>query len=202
MRHIAKTKKQFAVGSRMAKGSLLAKGSPLAKGSRIAKGLGFSLLELMITIAVAGVFLIIAIPSYSDFIARNRVDVEVQEFRAILTLARTEAVKQNRAVTVNGINNWEDGYVLALASVTGAALNSDGPGVLRRYVPEDDNGITPTLDGMPLTISTITFLGTGLLRANSPVEMQFCSDNTIEDRLITINVTGRYSSAVIDCDTI
>ncbi len=160
---------------------------------------GFTLIELMITVAVAGIFLIVAIPSYTDFISRNRVDVEVQEFRSILTLARTEAIKQNRAVTVNGINNWEDGYVLALASVPTADLSSDGPGVLRRYVPEDDGGIVPTLDGSPLTVNEITFLATGLLRG-APIEMEFCSDDTTQDRRIMINVTGRYSSEIFDCD--
>jgi len=166
--------------------------------NQLIKNSGFSLLELMITVAVAGIFLIVAIPSYTDFIARNRVDVEVQEFRSIITLARTEAVKQNRAVAVNAINDdWANGYVLALASVQGADLNGDGPGVLRRYVPEDDSGITPTFND---NITQITFLGTGLLRAPGPIEIDFCSDNTTEDRHISINVTGRYSSRVEDCD--
>jgi len=166
----------------------------------IIKVSGFTLIEMMITVAIAGVFLVIAIPSYTDFIARNRVDVEVQEFRTIITLARSEAIKRNRSVRVTGVNDWEDGYVMALASVANPESASDA-NVLRRYTPEDDNGITPTLDGGTPAASEITFLGSGLLAGNTEVILDFCSDNTTEDRRITINVTGRYSSEIGDCST-
>ena len=159
---------------------------------------GFTIVELMITVAVVGIFLVVAIPSYTDFIARNRVDVEVQEYRSILTLARSEAIKQNRSVTVSGINNWQDGYVLALASVANLNSTTD-PGILRRYMPQDENGITPSLNGSQLSITEITYRATGLLSSAVPVVMEFCSPDTTEDRRITVNVTGRYSSEIFEC---
>jgi len=75
---------------------------------------GFSLVELMIVIAIMGIFTAIAVPSFSAFIASQRINnVAIDLFTALLK-ARSEAVKRNTNVTLSPkSSNWENGWELA-----------------------------------------------------------------------------------------
>jgi type IV fimbrial biogenesis protein FimT len=57
---------------------------------------GFTLLELMITIAIAGILVGVAIPSFTSIITSNRLTAYANELVTALNLARNEAVKRGR----------------------------------------------------------------------------------------------------------
>lgn len=59
---------------------------------------GFTLIELMITIAVLGILAAIALPSFQSTLERLRVKGAAENFFADLQFARTEAIKQNRNI--------------------------------------------------------------------------------------------------------
>lgn len=59
---------------------------------------GFTLLELLITIAIAAIVLVLALPSYQDTIERNRLKEAVESVSADIKFARTEAIKQGANV--------------------------------------------------------------------------------------------------------
>ncbi|WP_437560190.1 pilus assembly FimT family protein [Acidithiobacillus sulfuriphilus] len=61
---------------------------------------GLTLVELMVTIAVAIILLSIALPQFSTIIINNRVKSAAARLVQDLQWARAEAVKTNRAVTV------------------------------------------------------------------------------------------------------
>jgi len=61
---------------------------------------GFSLLELMITITVAAILLVIAVPSFRDVIHRNQVSSASNEILASLAYARTEAITRGQLVSM------------------------------------------------------------------------------------------------------
>lgn len=61
---------------------------------------GFSLLELMITLTVAGILLVIAVPSFRDLIHRNQVSSASNELLASLAYARTEAISRGQLVSM------------------------------------------------------------------------------------------------------
>lgn len=74
---------------------------------------GFTLLELMITISVAGILMAMAIPSFSDMIRNNRLTSYTNEFVTSLNIARSEAVKRGQHVVVRKIvagAGWENGW--------------------------------------------------------------------------------------------
>jgi len=79
---------------------------------------GFTIIELMVTIAIAAILLTIAAPSFQQLIKSNQVAAQNNELIAMIHLARSEAVRRNPLqdpVTVDlgtTANGWR-GAVLA-----------------------------------------------------------------------------------------
>ena len=61
---------------------------------------GFTLIELMVTIAVLAILMAIAVPSFNDFFQRYRLRGAADDVATLLAVARTEAVARNRNVAV------------------------------------------------------------------------------------------------------
>lgn len=62
---------------------------------------GFTLIELMIGVAVLAILLSVAVPSFQNLIERRRVTAAAESILSALQLARSEAIKQNSTVEVN-----------------------------------------------------------------------------------------------------
>ncbi len=96
---------------------------------------GFSLIELMVVLSVAGILLTVAVPSFVSLIQRNRVSTEVNGFIGDLQFARSEAIKQGLAVSVcpssSGTsclktNTWQAGWIVfSNAKATGNVETGD-----------------------------------------------------------------------------
>lgn len=71
--------------------------------------LGFTLIELMITLLVAAIVLTVGVPSFQDFIANQRARTVAQDLMAVLLYTRSEAVKRNvnilLSIAKDGNNN-------------------------------------------------------------------------------------------------
>ena len=66
---------------------------------------GFTLMELMVTIAIAAILVGIAIPSFTSIIVSNRLTTSANELVTALNLARSEAVKRGMRITFCKIAN-------------------------------------------------------------------------------------------------
>ena len=84
---------------------------------------GFTLVELLVTVLVAGVTLAIAAPAFSAMLERNRAATTFHQLTASLAGARLAAVRMGRPVTLcpslDGLRCrrdlvWDDGWVTYL----------------------------------------------------------------------------------------
>lgn len=93
---------------------------------------GFSLVELMITLAVAAILLAAGVPGFQAVVNGNRLAGAANELMAGLQTARMEAIRRNRRVAVCASANAEDGE-----DATCAAANING---FITFVDEDADG--------------------------------------------------------------
>ena len=61
---------------------------------------GFTIIELMVVIVIAGVLLAFALPSFNDMLARRRLGGQANELVTDLSYAKSEAVQRNRNVVL------------------------------------------------------------------------------------------------------
>jgi type IV fimbrial biogenesis protein FimT len=76
--------------------------NPLHRGlSRAAsKAAGVTIIELLVTLAVAAVLIALATPMFSDFVRKMRLRTSLGDMSADLALARSESIRRNSRVLV------------------------------------------------------------------------------------------------------
>ena len=81
---------------------------------------GFTLIELLVVITVMATMLGLAIPSFRNFIASQRVKAVGYDLTTALVLARSEAVKRNMDVTVAAAaaSDWTQGWSVTVGATT------------------------------------------------------------------------------------
>ena len=77
---------------------------------------GFTLTELMVTLAVLAILVTIAVPSFSGMIATQATRNASFDLSSAVSLARAEAVKQNAVATVSTSSNWATGWTLTVGT--------------------------------------------------------------------------------------
>lgn len=61
---------------------------------------GFTLIELLITLMIAAIIAMIAVPKFATFVARQQLASDVNEMISVLSFARSEAIKQRTDIDV------------------------------------------------------------------------------------------------------
>lgn len=87
---------------------------------------GVTAVELMVTVAVLAILLVVAVPSFTETIRRNRLETAVHTFLNALNFARTEAIRRGQSVTIRKSGSqWEEGYVVFLDTDSDGTLDSN-----------------------------------------------------------------------------
>lgn len=150
------------------------------------RALGVTMVELMIVLAVLGVLLGIAVPSFASLIRDNRLATAANGLLGTLLYARSEAIKRSERVTAcvssdrntcTGEGAWHHGWIVFVDS-DGSGMRESGELVLkiaaaqvdgmvitgntnvRRYISYNGEGRTQ-LTGGGLQMGTVTFCHQG-----------------------------------------
>ncbi|MBI3285738.1 MAG: GspH/FimT family pseudopilin [Burkholderiales bacterium] len=75
---------------------------------------GFSLVELMVTIAIATILMTLAIPSFRTFMDNQRLVSTASEFYAAINMTRAEAIKRGARVDMVATDgtSWTSGWTV------------------------------------------------------------------------------------------
>ena len=130
---------------------------------------GFTIIELMVTVAIGATLVAVAIPSFDPFIKKSRMTTATNELVSALHIARNEAIK-SRAVTCvcsstvdtanlacDGAENWESGWIVFTEAGT-ICDYTDGVDRLIKTHNGSDFGNEITIRSKDLSISTINYV--------------------------------------------
>ncbi len=151
---------------------------------------GFTLIEIMLAITIAGILAMMAIPEMNYAMDNSRVRTATSDIHTTLLLARSEAIKRNGSITINrGGAAWTDGWEVK----TGSTILPNGKQEAIGGV--DILCFTNTAGSTPCG-ATLTFERTG--RSSSYIEFRMynSTDTNIPMRCVKVSLSGRPGSSV------
>lgn len=80
--------------------------------------MGFSLIELMVVLAIATILSMLAVPSFAGLFGQMRVTIGVNDFFSAVNAARSEALSRGIRVDMvpNANNQWASGWTVFVDS--------------------------------------------------------------------------------------
>jgi type IV fimbrial biogenesis protein FimT len=151
---------------------------------------GFTLIELMVTMAVLVILITIGVPSFNDLVQNQRVKTAVSELHSSLIFARSEAIKRNAEVTItrNGAS-WSNGWNVQTSDATPVTLKTQ-----------------PAFDNISFTASSsenvIRYRRDGRLNTTAPnmpapsIVISLADNSNVIARCVAVDPSGRANVKV------
>lgn len=134
---------------------------------------GFTLTELVMSIAIMGIILAFGLPSLQAMLVSNRLTAQVNDMVGALNIARSEAAKRNQLVAVSKTgNNWEGGWQVFVDSNASNSFDK-GEEIVQQYGQLDAGYAIKPKDTNNISIDSIDYRPDG--RSNVFGSFFFCS---------------------------
>jgi len=164
---------------------------------------GFTLLELMIVVAIAGIVMAIGVPSFQSITTNNRIAANTNDLITALNLARSEAVKRSANVSVcksadgatcTTSGDWDQGWIVYF-------IDENDKMVVLRVFDSLGGNITLTSDDHVVTFNGLGALDEDEHNDDKPVsfDIEVKSGSTIRENCVSVNLVGRANSKRESC---
>lgn len=182
---------------------------------------GLTLIELVVTIAIAAILVAVAVPNFQQSFVNNRLTTGANDLVAAMSTARAESIKRGARVSVcrttdaktcaSGSADWSSGWIVFVDNTTAAG---NVTGVIDGT--DETLRVFGTLTSMTMTAganfaSAVTYTPSGTASGvdsggnvnagNDVFTLCYMNGSTPSGngRRISINATGRVSTATIGC---
>lgn len=160
---------------------------------------GFSLIELMVALAILSILLALSLPNFQDIIESSITNSQAKSLMTTLNLARSEAIKRGTEVGLCASDDgadcnagtWSDGWIVFVDSngdADGDAGSIDAGDIVIRVFEAlgSDSVLTSTVD--LFQYNSLGFSQTGGVQT-----LKLCpsSNNAANARSVEINISGR-----------
>ena len=166
--------------------------------------IGFTLIEMMVVVALVAILVAIATPSFVGLMQSNRVSAEVNSFVGDLQFARSEAIKQGAPVSVCassdglnclGANTWQSGWIVFL-DLDGSGTVTTGDQVLRKrpaWVGGDTFAAAPSITAVTFSRDGFANLPVAATGASILLALRTEPVNANATRCVSINRVGHQT---------
>jgi len=161
---------------------------------------GFTLIELIITLAVLGIVLAFGVPAFNGVIENSRVTTQANTLLGAVNYARSEAVKRGETVSLQSeAGGFDRGWCVILGPLDGCQNARDNDLLMREFGAT--RAVTVNAGG---TVG-VSFDNRGYRLApagNVVIAMQpdNCEENTSRRRELTVSAAGRASLSGEECE--
>ncbi|HEY0720012.1 MAG TPA: GspH/FimT family pseudopilin [Gammaproteobacteria bacterium] len=147
---------------------------------------GFTLIELIVVVAIFAITITLAIPNFRLMVATNRQATGANMLISSFQLARSEAITRSQSVRITATNgNWVNGWSIDVVD--------DGTNIQRHEAMAPQFNIASTA-------TAFTYSPQGRLAIAPPQTIDLCDDRTGEiGRRLTLEPIGRVSVSQLTC---
>lgn len=168
---------------------------------------GFTVIELMTTVALLAVMVVLGVPAFTSSIDRNETAANSNALLSALKVARSEATKRSQRVIVCASNNqadctsndWSDGWLVFEDSLpvltNGNGLFDVGETIITTYELPNGFSVARASGGA----DQIAFAATGLSNSSFAQNFTICKANTSNGRRLTVERSGLVAGADATC---
>lgn len=151
----------------------------------VRRQVGFTLVELMIAVAVLVILTALAAPAFSTMIANQRLKSGASDLFTALIRARSEAIKRNTEVTLAPLTTgqWQQGWRIA------------NPGDANLTLEQHGALANATVSGP----ASVVYLPSGRVKGSAAPAFELSVAGSAQQRCVRVDLSGRPNQTLQEC---